>query len=73
MLDQEVITAVKENKFHLYAVTTVEEGIEILTGVPAGRADKQGNYPPNTVFGRIQKKLRTYYSLVKEEQKDENK
>ena len=73
MLDKEVITAVKENKFHLYAVTTVEEGIEILTGVPAGSADEQVNCPADTVFGRIQKKLCEYYSLVKEEQENNNK
>ena len=72
MLDQEVITAVKENMFHLYAVSTVEEGIEILTGVSAGSADEQGNYTADTVFGRIQKKLYTYYSLVKEEQENYN-
>jgi lon-related putative ATP-dependent protease len=70
MLDEEVVTAVKEGSFHLYAVKTVEEGIEILTGVPAGIADEQGNYCADTVFGRIQKKLEEYYSVVKEEQDD---
>ncbi|MDD2212536.1 MAG: AAA family ATPase [Clostridia bacterium] len=68
MLDEEVVTAVKEGSFHLYAVKTLEEGIEILTGVPAGAVDEQGHYPADTVFGRIQKKLGEYYAMVKEEQ-----
>jgi hypothetical protein len=38
----------------------VEEGIEILTGVSAGRPDGEGRYPPGTVFGAVQKKLKTY-------------
>jgi hypothetical protein len=39
----------------------VEEGIEILTGVPAGKADKDGNYPEGTVYGAVQKKLAHYF------------
>lgn len=61
MLKKEVIDAVKSRKFHVYQVSTVEEGIEILTGVPAGRADKDGNYPAGTVYGAVQKKLKQYY------------
>ena len=61
MLRKEVIDAVKKRKFHVYQVSTVEEGIEILTGVPAGKADKNGNYPDGTVYGAVQKKLAHYY------------
>jgi hypothetical protein len=39
----------------------VEEGIEILTGVRAGKADKDGNYPEGTVYGAVQKKLKQYF------------
>jgi lon-related putative ATP-dependent protease len=60
MLRKEVVEAVKKGKFHVYQVTTVEEGIEILTGMPAGKADKTGNYPEGTVYGEVQKKLRHY-------------
>lgn len=70
MLDEEVVTAVKEGIFHIYAVKTLEEGIEILTGVSAGSIDKQGNYQADTVFGRIQRKLCQYYSVVREEQEN---
>jgi hypothetical protein len=41
-------------------VSTVAEGIEILTGMRAGRPDKRGNFPENTVYGRVQKKLKKY-------------
>jgi len=61
MLRKEVIDAVKKRKFHVYQVSTVEEGIEILTGMPAGKADKKGNYPDGTVYGAVQKKLAHYY------------
>jgi predicted ATP-dependent protease len=65
MLNDEVILAVKKKKFHIYAVETIEEGIEILTGIPAGRADDQDVYPDNSVFGMVQKRLRDYYDFVK--------
>ena len=76
MLKKEVIDAVEEGKFHLYKVSTVEEGIEILTGVPAGNPDEEGNYPEGTVFGEVQKKLKEYlersYKFKKEfEEKEE--
>jgi hypothetical protein len=41
-------------------VATVEEGIEILTGIPAGRPDGEGNYPEASVYGRVQRKLKSY-------------
>jgi predicted ATP-dependent protease len=60
MLKREVLNVVKQKKFHIYQVSSVEEGIEILTGVPAGKANKQGNYPQGTVYGAVQKKLKYY-------------
>ena len=61
MLRKEVIDAVRKRKFHVYQVSTVEEGIEILTGKPAGKADKNGNYPEGTVYGAVQMKLKQYF------------
>jgi predicted ATP-dependent protease len=60
MLKKEVIDAVKQKKFHIYKVSTVEEGIEILTGVPAGKYNKKGIYPAGTVYGAVQKKLKYF-------------
>jgi predicted ATP-dependent protease len=70
MLKKEVVDAVKKGKFNVYQVATVEEGIEILTGVKAGTPDDEGNYPPETVFGRVQAKLKKYlqrYMKIKKE------
>lgn len=67
MLDEEVVQAVKEGIFHIYAVENVEQGIEILTGVEAGTINEAGFYPQDTVFGRVQQKLAQYYALVKDE------
>ena len=61
MLRKEVLDAVKHGKFHIYQVATVKEGIEILTGVSAGKPNKKGNYPAGTVYGAVQEKLKKYY------------
>lgn len=70
MLNDEVIEAVKKGKFHIYAVKTIDEGIEILTGVPAGEMKKDGTYPENTVNYLVAKKLEEltekYTALSKE-------
>lgn len=60
MLKHEIIDAVREGKFHIYAIRTVEEGISLLTGVPAGSRQADGKYPENTVFYLVDKKLREY-------------
>jgi predicted ATP-dependent protease len=57
MLRKDVAEAVRDGQFHPYAIDTVEEGIELLTGVPAGRMDANGAYPDNTVYGAVQARL----------------
>ncbi len=58
MLKKEVIDAVKNNEFHIYAVGHVDEGIEILTDMEVGVLNKDGEYPDNTINGLITKKLK---------------
>lgn len=70
MLSKEVIDAVKKRKFHVYQVATIEEGIEILTGIPAGKADKDGNFPEGTVYGAVQQKLKQYFKRSLELKKE---
>ncbi len=41
MLREDVVAAVKQGVFHIYAIETIDEGIELLTGVPAGRMDRK--------------------------------
>lgn len=60
MLRQDVVEACKEGKFHIYPVSTIDEGIEILTGLPAGQRDENGNYPKDTVNGKVQERLHRF-------------
>ena len=57
MLRRDVVDAVARGRFHIYSIDTIEQGIEILTGVPAGRMSRRGNYPSNSVFGRVEARL----------------
>ena len=59
-LSDEIIEAVKDKKFHIYYISTIEEGIEVLTGVPAGRKDKEGHFPAGTVNYLVYEKLKKY-------------
>ncbi len=59
MLREEVAEAVAQGRFHIYPVQTIDEGIEVLTGVPAGAHGPDGAYPPDTVNGRVDRQLRS--------------
>lgn len=59
-LSDEIIEAVKNKQFHIYSVSTIEEGIEVLTGVPAGKKDKDGRFPVGTVNYLVYEKLKKY-------------
>jgi len=58
ILRKDIVKAVAEGKFHIFPVQTVDEGIELLTGVPAGVADEKENYPEHTVSALVDKKLK---------------
>ena len=70
MLSKEVIDAVKKRKFHVYQVATIAEGIEILTGMPAGEADKDGKFPQDTIYAAVQQKLYHYFKRSLELKKE---
>lgn len=59
-LKHEVVRAVEQGLFHVYAVQNIEEGIELLTGIPSGRPQADGSYPYGTVFQLVDRKLRYY-------------
>lgn len=60
MLKPQVVEAVKAGTFHIYAVKTIEEGIELLTGMKAGTKLSSGEFEPGTVFHKVAAKLKKY-------------
>jgi predicted ATP-dependent protease len=77
MLRQEVVDAVREGKFHIYAVSDIDEGIEVLTGIAAGKQRKDGTYLKGSINYKVDKqlkematKLRHFYGPAAEEKKE---
>jgi len=57
MLSHEIIKAVEDGEFHIYAIDNIDQGIEILTGIEAGKEDAEGNYPEGTIHYLVNEKL----------------
>jgi predicted ATP-dependent protease len=57
MLHPDVVEAVKAQQFHIYSVKTVDQALGLLTGLDAGELDSEGNYPPESVNGKVQARL----------------
>jgi ATP-dependent Lon protease len=66
MLRKDVVGAVKEGRFHIYPVKTIDQGIEILTGMEAGGRMEDGRFKEGTVNDRVDKKLRELGMKIKE-------
>ncbi|SMB94212.1 lon-related putative ATP-dependent protease [Desulfonispora thiosulfatigenes DSM 11270] len=60
VLKDEIIEAVKEGKFSIYAIDDIKQGIEILTGQTAGTKDSTGRYPEGTLYHKIELRLEKY-------------
>jgi len=65
MLRKDVIDAVRAGRFRIYPVTTIDEGIEILTGVPAGALGADGRYPPGSVNARVAARLEAFANAAR--------
>nr|QJR98154.1 ATP-dependent protease [uncultured Alphaproteobacteria bacterium] len=63
MLREDVIAAVREGKFHIYAIDTVDDGIEILTGIKAGKPNAKGEFPKGSVNYLVKQSLDKFYQL----------
>lgn len=60
MLRQDVVAAAAAGQFQIYPVTTIEEGLELLTGLPAGTRDTEGNYPEGTINFLVEQRLQEF-------------
>jgi lon-related putative ATP-dependent protease len=66
MLKKEVVDAVKDGKFHVWAIGTVDEALELMTGLPAGKRQADGAFEPDSVNGKVDQKLRQLMELARE-------
>ncbi len=66
-LNDNVLEAVKNKKFHIYAISSIDEGIELLTGVPAGKKDSNGRFPAGSVNYLAYEKLKKYAEISKKQ------
>jgi len=73
MLKKEVVDAVRDGRFSIYPIDVIEEGIEILTGVPAGEPGEDGTYPEGTVNERVMKRLTEIAEALKEKKEEKEK
>ncbi len=71
-LNDEIIAAVGAGRFHIYSVASVDEGIEVLTGIAAGSMNRKGEYPARSVHGRVLAKLRAYHEVYLADKEGEN-
>jgi lon-related putative ATP-dependent protease len=70
MLCDEVVEDVRKGRFHIYPFSTIEEGVEILMGIPAGKIQKDGTYPSDTLFGKVADRLEEFRKFAKQEKKE---
>jgi predicted ATP-dependent protease len=70
MLDERVLEAVRQERFHIYAVRHVDEALSLLVGEPVGAADEDGQFPKGSVNARVVERLR---DIAEIELEDDNK
>jgi predicted ATP-dependent protease len=76
MLRKDVVKAVAAGKFHIYPIKTIEQGVEILMGMKAGRMRKDGTYTPGTLFRTVDDRLKDLAEKARvfgKEDKDKDK
>ncbi|HXW53191.1 MAG TPA: AAA family ATPase [Myxococcota bacterium] len=65
MLRQDVVLASKRGQFNIYAVSTLDEALALLTGLPAGARDSEGNFPKDSVYGKAEAALQRFAEKAK--------
>jgi lon-related putative ATP-dependent protease len=72
MLKDDILDEVKKGNFSIYSISRIEEAVEILTGIKAGKKLANGSYQANTVFGQVEKKLKKLHLRTKPQKKNSN-
>ena len=72
MLSDEIVEAVQAGMFHVYAISTADEALHLLTGIEPGVADEEGEYPEGTVSARVIERLEEISKLGEEEEDEED-
>ncbi len=72
MLCDEILEAVRKNMFHIYVVSTIEQGLQILTGKDPGKISRDGSFQPDTIHFLVNQKLRDYASVVASYEKEKD-
>ncbi len=70
MLRQDVVEACRNDQFRIFGVTTIDQGIELLTGIVAGERDDNGNYPAESVNGRVEQRLSEFARQLRHKEKE---
>ncbi len=66
MLKEEIVDAVNSGKFHIYTISSIDEGIELLTGVKAGKKLSDGSYEEGSVYDKVDKRLQEMAEILKQ-------
>ena len=66
VLRQDVADAIAAGQFHIYSVTSVDDAVELLTGVAAGEPDDDGSYSPDTLYGKVMTQLEAFNRVLLE-------
>jgi predicted ATP-dependent protease len=70
MLRKEITDDVRNGNFHVYSYSSIDDGFELMFGIPCGRKDKSGNYPEGTVYQILTEKLKLLWEASKSEKQD---
>jgi len=73
MLKEEVVEAIKAGSFHIYPVSAIDEGIEVLTGLKAGQFREDGSFEPDSINDKVRKRLTILAERLRDFGKGEEK
>jgi hypothetical protein len=73
MLKDEVVQAVRDGTFRVYEIDRVEEGVEVLMGIPAGEIGSDGKYPEGTLYRKVADRIVQLREAVREQSDDDGK